>query len=144
MVAAGLTQIEGPHSRRGDTSNFRTNWDEDDGLDAVRMLVEMGADVNAVNTSRQTALHGAAYVGASRIVQFLLEKGAKLDAQDTQGQTPFRVAEGHLNVSGQGITQNPETAELLRRSGADTSLGVNAITLFRDKQRNAARAATPQ
>jgi ankyrin repeat protein len=120
-------------------SQFRSNWDESDGLDAVTLLVQMGADVNAVNASGQTALHGAAYLGANQIVQFLLEKGARLDAQDRQGQTPFRVAEGHLNVSAQGITQNPETAELLRRFGADTSLGDNAITAFRERQRKAAK-----
>jgi uncharacterized protein len=135
MAAAGLTQFEGPHSRRGDVSTFRTNWDEEDGVEAVRLLVDLGADVNATNRVGQTALHGAAYLGANRIVRFLVDHHANLNAQDRQGQTPFRVAQAHLNVSGQGVTHNPATAQLLQELGADTSLGVDGEDLLRQLQR---------
>jgi ankyrin repeat protein len=137
MAAAGLTQFEGPHSRRGDVSTFRTNWDEDDGLEAVRLLVDLGADVNATNRVGQTALHAAAYLGADRIVRFLVAHHANLNAQDQQGQTPFRVAQAHLNVSAQGVTHNRETAQLLRELGADTRLGVDGEDLLRQLQRAA-------
>jgi ankyrin repeat protein len=139
MAAAGLTQFEGPHSRRGDVSTFRTNWDEDDGLEAVRMLVDLGADVNAKNQVGQTALHAAAYLGANRIVRFLVDHHANFNAQDQQGQTPFRVAQAHLNVSAQGVTHNAETARLLQELGADTRLGVDGENLLRQLQRAAAR-----
>jgi len=135
MAAAGLTQFEGPHSRRGDVSTFRTNWNEDEALEAVRLLVDQGADVNATNQVGQTALHGAAYLGASRIVKFLVDHQANLNARDRQGQTPFRVAEAHLNVSGQGVTHNPETAQVLKDLGADASLGVDGEDLLRQLQR---------
>jgi ankyrin repeat protein len=138
MVAAGLTQFEGPRSRRGDVSTFRSNWGEDDALEAVAVLMDLGADVNAVNRVGQTALHGAAYLGANRLVELLVQKHAKLNAQDARSQTPFRVAEGHLNVSAQGVTSNPQTAELLRRLGADASLGIAGTELLRRLQREAA------
>jgi len=138
MAAAGLTQFEGPRSRRGDVSQFRSNWDEDEALEAVRLLLDLAADVNAANHAGQTALHAAAYLGANRIVRFLVERGANLNAQDQQGQTPFRVAQAHLNVSAQGVTHNPETAELIRQLGADTSLGVDGEDLLRRLQRETA------
>ena len=58
------------------------------------MLVELGNDVNAVNDRGETALHGAAYRGANTIVQYLVEKGAKLDARSKQGWTPWTIANG--------------------------------------------------
>ncbi|PYR51394.1 MAG: hypothetical protein DMF89_05620, partial [Acidobacteria bacterium] len=77
------------------------------------------------------ALHGAAYMGGTPIVQFLLDHGASLNPQDAQGQTPYRIAEGHLNVASQGVTSWPKTAALLKESGADTTLGVDGRTMLR-------------
>jgi ankyrin repeat protein len=131
MVASGLTQVQGPRARRGDVSSFYSNWGEDDSLRAVQFLVHHGAAINAVNQAHQTALHGAAYMGANSVVTFLIDHGATLNAQDRQGQTPFRIAEGHLNVAGQGVTDWPKTAALLRQLGADVSLGVDGRTMLR-------------
>jgi hypothetical protein len=131
MVATGLTQVQGPRARRGDVSSFYSNWGEDDSLRAVQFLVQHGAAVNAVNQAHQTALHGAAYMGANSVVTFLIDHGATLNAQDGQGQTPFRIAQGHLNVAGQGVTDWPKTAALLQQLGADVSLGVDGRTMLR-------------
>jgi ankyrin repeat protein len=131
MVAAGLTQIQGPRVKRGDVSQFYSNWNPVDSLESVKYLLDLGAEVNARNASGQTALHGAAYMGGNGVVEYLLERGATINAQDAQGQTPFRIAEGHLNVAAQGVTDWPETAALLRRRGADTSLGVDGRTMLR-------------
>jgi ankyrin repeat protein len=131
MAAAGLTQVQGPRARRGDVSQFYSNWGEADSLQAVDYLLGLGADLNAVNEARQTPLHGAAYMGSNALVQRLVERGAKIDAQDAQGQTPYRIAEGHLNVAAQGVTEWPKTAALLKTLGADTSLGVDGRTMLR-------------
>src|SRR6185369_2307636 len=53
-------------------------------LDAIKLLVEHGVDVNAFNTSGQTILHNAAGRGANPIIQYLAEKGARLDKKDKQ------------------------------------------------------------
>jgi ankyrin repeat protein len=131
MVASGLTHVQGPRARRGDVSQFYTNWNEEDSLETARFLVGLGADVNAVNASGQTALHSAAYMGGLSVVRFLVERGAKLDVQDAQGQTPYRIAEGHLNIAGQSVTEWPEAAALLRTLGANTTLGVDGRTMLR-------------
>jgi ankyrin repeat protein len=131
MVAAGLTQVQGPRANRGEVSQFSTNWGPEDSAEAVEFLIAHGADVNATNPSGQTALHGAAYMGADAVVRLLVRHGAKVNVQDAQGQTPYRLAEGHLNVAGQGVTEWPNTAAILREVGADTTLGVDGRTLLR-------------
>jgi uncharacterized protein len=89
---------------------------ESDVLEAVTLLVELGADVNAVNDWNETAMHGAAYRGANTVVQFLLKKGAKIDVKDNQGRTPLTIAEG-IAYGGAFFAQ-PQTAALLRQLGA--------------------------
>jgi ankyrin repeat protein len=63
-----------------------------DPLEAVRMFVEAGADVDAQNDLGNTALHYAAQTGASRIVEYLVARGAKLDVYNYSGQTAIDLA----------------------------------------------------
>jgi uncharacterized protein len=90
---------------------------EEQVLDAVKMLVdELGADVNFVADTGETALHAAAYRGANSVVQYLFDKGAKLDIVDKSGRTPLQVADGV--EYGNSFAANPHTAQLLRKLGA--------------------------
>jgi ankyrin repeat protein len=88
MVAAGV-DMWNPGEDGGSTTDA-----EPEALEAVKMLVELGNDVNAVNDRGETALHGAAYRGANTIVQYLVDKGAKLDVRSKQGWTPWTIANG--------------------------------------------------
>jgi ankyrin repeat protein len=63
-------------------------------LDAIKLLVEHGLDVNAFNTNGQTIAHNAAGRGANPIIQYIAEKGARLDKKDKQGRTPLDIASG--------------------------------------------------
>ena len=63
-------------------------------LEAVKLCFDLGNDVNAVNSMGLTALHGAANRGSDDIIQFLADKGAKLDVKDKEGRTPLTWAEG--------------------------------------------------
>jgi ankyrin repeat protein len=86
-------------------------------LDVVKMLVEeLGADVNAANDTGETAMHAAAYRGANSVVQYLFDKGAKLDVVALDGRTPLQVADGV--EYGNSFAAQPHTAELLRKLGA--------------------------
>jgi ankyrin repeat protein len=88
-------------------------------LEAVRTLVEMGADVNEASDTGWTPLHSAAFVGADGAVEYLVSKGANLNARNGCGQTPLSLAAG---ASARGLLQraipHPSTAELLRNLGA--------------------------
>jgi ankyrin repeat protein len=82
MVAAGVGCVPG-------------QWLEPEReiFEAVKILVdELKADVNAVNDRHETALHGAVCRGADSVIQYLVNKGAKLDVQDVEGKTPLDVA----------------------------------------------------
>ena len=61
---------------------------------AAARLRKAGLEVNAADSKGYTALHGAAYRGLDDIIQYLVQKGAKLDAKDKEGRTPATLAEG--------------------------------------------------
>jgi uncharacterized protein len=110
MMAAGVG-VHGP-----------TSVTERDALAAVKLCVELGIDVNAVDANGETALHGAAYrgiTGAMTIVPFLVEHGAKLNVTNKYGWTPLAIAEGIWY--GVSDTRSDQTAELLRKLGAEAT-----------------------
>jgi ankyrin repeat protein len=63
-------------------------------LEAIKLCLELGMDVNATNSMGLTALMGAANRGSNSIIEYLVSKGARLDAKDNVGRTPFNWAEG--------------------------------------------------
>ena len=71
---------------------LRTEQDDSKALEAVKVAVELGNDVNHSNNEHQTPLHGAAYVGSDAIVQYLVDKGANVNVKDNSGQTPLSIA----------------------------------------------------
>jgi uncharacterized protein len=86
-------------------------------LDAVKLIVdELGADVNEVSDLGETAMHAAAYRGANSVVQYLFDKGARLDVVAKDGRTPLIVADGV--EYGNSFAAQPQTAVLLRQLGA--------------------------
>lgn len=115
MAAAGLG---GATFTPGRQRGFRVVGAEE----AVKVLVEAGADVNGVNEADFTALHGAAMRGFNEVVQYLVEHGAAINARDFRGRTAYRLAEG-AKQSFQ-FQAFPETAALLKTLGADTTLGI--------------------
>ena len=84
MAAAGVNWVvdqttdEGPAAR----------------LEAVKMCYDLGLTVNDANSMGITAVMGAANRGSDDIIEFLVSKGAKLDAKDNEGRTPLNWAEG--------------------------------------------------
>jgi ankyrin repeat protein len=114
MVASGLGRVIG--------ESFVTDADS---VRALRLLLELGSDVNAVNKAGNTALHGAAQVRSNGTVQVLVEHGAELNVKNKNRQTPLMIAE-RTSVSnsaeaqffddkaGKGIA----IAQLLRKLGA--------------------------
>jgi uncharacterized protein len=87
MVAAGL----------GTSSPGEDPGTEPEILEAVKVALELGNDINAVDKDSDTAMHGAVYKHAPSVVQFLADHGAKIEVwnrKNKMGYTPLRIAQG--------------------------------------------------
>jgi uncharacterized protein len=82
-------------------------------LEAVQLCVELGLDVNAINSMGLTAVHGAANRGSDDILRFLAGKGARLDVKDKEGRTPLTWAEG-VFLATHPARPKPSTIALLK------------------------------
>lgn len=72
--------------------------EEPEVLEAAALLLKLGADVNAVDANGDTAMHAAALKNLPKVVQFLADKGAKVEIwnrKNKHGWTPLMIAEGH-------------------------------------------------
>jgi uncharacterized protein len=76
-----------------------TTGTEAEALEALKVCVDQGMDINLANSKGETALHGAASRGADTIVQYLVTHGAKMDAKSGRGFTPLDIAMGKDSFS---------------------------------------------
>ena len=86
--------------------------DAPDLVEAVRVALQLGVDINAATSTGQTALHAAAGIGADAVIEFLASHGAMIQARDKGGRTPRVVAENALRNGG-----SQTTVDLLRKLG---------------------------
>ena len=103
MVAAGVGWSDG--QSHGATA---------DAPEAIRICLEHGADVNAVNAEGNTALHGASFRGAANVVELLVEKGARMDLKNKEGRMPINMAEG-MHIGPGGWVEHEEIVALFRK-----------------------------
>lgn len=84
-------------------------------LNIAKMLLENGADANAVDNSGSTSLHDAAsFLGTEKIVKLLLNHGANVDTKNNSGFTPVMHAVFEDNV---------KVLEMLIAVGANVDAG---------------------
>lgn len=83
---------------------------------AFKLLEEGVSDVNATDSKRASALHYAARYGDLRLVNKLIEMGAKIDEYDDGFRKPLSEAASH---------EHWEVAERLLQAGADPNSFVN-------------------
>jgi uncharacterized protein len=115
MVAAGVG-IWAPGENPGT---------HEEALAAMKLALEVGGgDVNDVDMDGETALHGAVYRGGNiPAIQFLIDKGAKLDVRNAKGWIPLTVADG-VEYTPAVLKRYPEAAALLRKTMRDRGLPV--------------------
>jgi ankyrin repeat protein len=118
MVAAGVG-VYGPGESPGT---------HEEALEAVKVAFEAGGgDVNDANRDGETAMLGAVYRGgAAPVIQFLSDKGARLDAANKKQWTPLLAAEGVVYASS-GIRRYPEAAALIRKLMRDRGMPIPEI-----------------
>jgi ankyrin repeat protein len=105
MVAAGL----------GTNAPGEDPGTEPEVLEAVKVALDLGNDLNAVDKNGETAMHGAAYKHVPSVVRYLAEKGAKKEVwnrPNSKGWTPLTITEGVQR--GMNIVSSPPTAAVIR------------------------------
>jgi hypothetical protein len=106
---------------------------------AMRMLVKAGADVNAQESIRDTALTLSARKGASEAVEELVLLGADANLVGGMGQTPLIAAAWH----GRSEEDAEAMVEVLLQAGADTSpkdgFGMTALAYAKERRHRGAQ-----
>ncbi len=88
---------------------------EEEAIEVVKFLLELGADINAIDKHENTAVHGAVYENRFKLVEFLAEHGAEMEIwnrRNRQGATPLDIAQGHRPGN---FRLAPESIEVLER-----------------------------
>jgi uncharacterized protein len=117
MVASGIGWVEG----------VTYEWSPQQTLATVKMLLDLGADVNAQDIiDGRTALMGAAHKGRNDVIELLVQHGADLSLRDIGSRDTINrlagvrfqaidYADGLVRIGVQSAIAHPETSALLRK-----------------------------
>jgi len=113
MAAAGYGSVEcDPHGYGPGIPHYLAPETQAKSIEALALLLDAGADIGkrtlaatAGSKGRgRTALFGAAFWGWNDVVDFLVERGARIDVADSTGLTPVDAALGRAGGHGRGTT----------------------------------------
>jgi ankyrin repeat protein len=124
MVAAGLA-TRSPGEDAGT---------EDEVLAALQVLLDLGADINAVDKNGETAMHAAAYKNLPRVVKFLAARGAKIEVwnrPDKFDWTPLAIAVGYRFGN---FKPSPETEAAIREVMIAAGVTPPAVVVAKTQQ----------
>jgi ankyrin repeat protein len=88
---------------------------ESEVLEAVKVALEFGGDINDVDDKGETVMHGAAYKHLPQVAKFLAGSGADIgvwNSPNSRDWTPLDIVGVHLDVNRQS---SPETAAVIRQ-----------------------------
>jgi ankyrin repeat protein len=96
MAVAGVNwSTNGSADRRDrtvDQAEIRAVLDDEARVvNAVRILLAAGVDLDTANKAGNTALHGAATLGMKNVYRLLVDSGARADLKNRAGDTPAAV-----------------------------------------------------
>jgi ankyrin repeat protein len=90
------------------TPLMKAAWDGE--LEIAQYLIDSGADVNAVDDQKETALFSAVKRDRVEIAQLLIDRGAKVNVKDSREFTPLIAA---------AAAGNPEIIKILVKAGGN-------------------------
>ena len=105
LVAAGI----------GTNSPPEDPGTESEVVEAIKVALELGNDINAVDKNGETAMHGAAYKQVPAAVRLLAQRGAKVELwnqKNRKGWTPLKITQGVHR--GMNIQKSPATEAAMR------------------------------
>ena len=134
--------------------HYAADWEY---ADAIKTLLEKGADINAKNANGETCIFNAAKSNNPQIIQLLVDGGASVKDRDNLGSTPLHIAvrwgaqksaekliKLGININAQNsagksplaeavIANKYDVAKYLLENGADpNSCDANGITILMD------------
>jgi ankyrin repeat protein len=84
-------------------------------VEASRLALQLGANINQANAQGNTALHAAAFSGFATVAEFLIAQSAQLNLRNDVGDTPLKIAQGyHATMN---VITSPAVAEVMRKAG---------------------------
>jgi ankyrin repeat protein len=126
MVASGIGWVEG----------ITYEWSPKETLETVKILLDLGADVNAQDLiDGRTALMGAAHKGRNDVIELLVQHGADLSLRDIGSRDTINslagvrfqaidYADGLVRIGVQSAIAHPETSALLHKLMLERNLPV--------------------
>jgi ankyrin repeat protein len=113
MAAAGVGSVEcDPRGYGPGIPHYLAPDTEEKAIAALKLLLDAGANIHArtlngragARSAGRTALFGAAFWGWNDVVDYLVERGAKIDVAERGGLTPVDAAMGRAGGHGRGST----------------------------------------
>jgi ankyrin repeat protein len=99
----------------GTNSPLEEPGTEPEVMEAVKLVLERGGDINTIDKNGDTAMHGAAHKHVPSVIRFLADKGAKVQVwnqPNSAKQTPLQIAEGVL--VGMNVVSHAPTVAAIR------------------------------
>jgi uncharacterized protein len=73
-------------------------WQDKEG---VEILLKHGADINSIGDNAETPIYGALKPGNEEFLRFMIDRGARIDVRNNDGDTPADLARalGHEDIA---------------------------------------------
>jgi ankyrin repeat protein len=101
-------------ARNDDDGEATETGSSDNALAAIKLCLDKGSDINAMNENGDTALHLAAN---EAVIRFLVKQGADLEARNWGGETALEAWDGRRDRDNRLI--RPDTVAVLKELSND-------------------------
>ena len=115
----------------GTTSVGEEPGTESEVIETIEFLLGIGADINAIDNNKESAMHGAAYRAYPKVAKLLAERGSNpsiWNHKNKHNWTPLTIAQGSRPGSVKPDPVMEATLQQLLQSNAPNIIGVEAAS----------------